>query len=222
MSDLDRIFAGLVRHHIATPAQPVPPTMGGVTWIFANNGLFKRGTDQHLDVLIQTRAWTPDDVPPGLTNLLPIVRWLMRRGRIPGAILAPILQHAQRVGQDQQGILHPIEQQYFVTWQAGRVRVTLPPQNASADRVRYTVPDSLICLVDLHSHHGMKAYFSQTDDRDDAGLSVSVVIGRLFTRPELRVRLNCFGHRQEVPALSVFDQLGSFMEAGESYADVDA
>ena len=59
----------------------------------------------------------------------------------------------------------------------------------------------------------MPPFFSATDDADDLGLSVSVVIGTIFTQPTIRCRLNVYGHRQAVPARMLFDQLGPFVDS---------
>lgn len=75
----------------------------------------------------------------------------------------------------------------------------------------YSLPAEAVPLVDLHSHHEMYAYFSHTDDRDDTGLSVSGVVGRLNTdRPQLTLRANVYGHRQHIPVLEIFAGCGRF------------
>ena len=53
------------------------------------------------------------------------------------------------------------------------------------------------------------------------GLSVSGVVGRIFEDPELLVRINVYGHRQQVPALSIFDSLGPFRAKEWRYARAD-
>jgi hypothetical protein len=54
----------------------------------------------------------------------------------------------------------------------------------------------------------MPAYFSNTDDRDDGGLSVSAVVGKIFDTPEICLRVNVYGHRMRLLVLDVFDRLG--------------
>lgn len=208
MSELDTIFASLIRHHVATPACPLPEAAPGITWIWAANGVYKRGVSADLDLLIPVGLSWP---APGLTQLLPHVRWPYPIQRLPGALLGPLLEDAKRAAKGG-AVLTPIEKQYFFIWRNG-VRVVAPKgQDASATHLRYTISLSGPVLLDLHSHHGMEAYFSATDDRDDSGLSVSAVIGRIFTQPTIVVRLNVFGQRWDVPALAVFDLLGPFID----------
>lgn len=208
MNDLAALFAGLVRHHVATPANPLPDPCPGITWIWAANGVYKRGVSAELDLLIPVGVSWP---APGLAKLLPHVRWRQWPQRLPGAFLTPLLSDARQASAGDT-VLRPIEKQYFFVWRDG-VRVVAPRgQDAGAVHLRYAMPQSGPVLLDLHSHHGMDAYFSATDDRDDMGLSVSAVIGKIYTRPTVVVRINVFGQRWNVPALMVFDSLGPFAD----------
>jgi len=202
-ADLASIFATLQRHHIATEAAPLPEAAPGVVWVWAANGIFKRGVTADLDVLIRVHHWAT----PGLARLAPHIRWRCWPGRLPGYLLGPLLEDARRAASDDL-IARPIERQYFIAWRDGRVKVVMPrEQDATATRVRYTMPDAGPILLDIHSHNSMRAFFSGTDNRDDAGLSVSAVVGHIFERPEIAVRANVYGHHMALPALAVFDAL---------------
>ena len=81
-------------------------------------------------------------------------------------------------------------------------------------RTRDTDPDA---LLEVHSHHAMRAYFSATDDRDETARRVYGVIGRLDSQePEiaLRVATGCKPHAVEpVPFAQVFAaDLGDFRD----------
>lgn len=80
------------------------------------------------------------------------------------------------------------------------------PQEASGCSVRATpVHDA---IVEVHSHHSMRAYFSATDDRDETGRRIYGVVGRLDSpHPEiaLRVATGCNPHAVgPVPFSQVF------------------
>lgn len=221
MSDLASIFDGLVRHSIATLATPDTDAQPGIEWRIAANGVFKRG--RSATVALQGWLCPLGADVPGLRRLLPYVRWASWPGRLPGALLAPLLADAQRacVGTT---ILRPIEKQYFFVERAGPRVVAPRGQEASAVRVRYPMPASGTVLLDVHSHHGMRAYFSTADDADDQALGVSAVIGNIFQRPEIVVRLNIYGHHCPIPAGMVFDSLGPFIDryaGGSRDADLD-
>ena len=63
------------------------------------------------------------------------------------------------------------------------------PQRASGCAVRATpIPDA---VVEVHSHHAMRAYFSATDNRDETARRVYGVLGRLDSQqPEIALRLS--------------------------------
>jgi len=89
------------------------------------------------------------------------------------------------------------------------------PQQASGCAVRATPISGAI--VEVHSHHAMRAYFSPTDDRDETARRVYGVIGRLDSQqPEiaLRVATGCKPHAIEpVPFAQVFAaELGAFRD----------
>jgi PRTRC genetic system protein A len=219
MNDLAQVFTGLVRHHVVTQGnQTHQCARPGIDWLYAANGLFKRGSSPAIEIQARICAIAAD--VPGLCSLIPYIRWSDWPARLPGQLLSPLLADAQRASTSGT-IAQPIEKQYFFVWRDG-VRVVAPQnQEASAARVRYAMPQSGTVLLDLHSHHRMPAFFSSTDDHDDSGLSVSAVIGQIYTRPEIAVRLNIYGHHCPVPALMVFDSLGPFTDRfGERHADL--
>jgi PRTRC genetic system protein A len=210
-------FTGLVRHHIATPSSPLPSAAPGITWIWAANGIFKRGVSSDLDILIQIGNAS---AVPGLAGLLPHVRWSSWGTRIPSRLLPCLLEDARRAATGGT-IARPVEKQYFLIWRDQDLRLVAPRgQDASPGHVAYTMPVRGNVLVDIHSHHQLPAFFSRIDDADDLGLSVSVVIGTIFTEPTIACRLNVFGHRQRVPIGLVFDGPGPFRDTyGGTHAD---
>jgi hypothetical protein len=216
-------LAALVRHHVATVREPLPASAPGITWIWAQDGIYKLGQDAHRSVLVHVGLAAP---VPGLTQLIPGVQWSGHPRRLPGQLLAAMLAHARKACASirpdlppLQILMRPIEQQYHVCLEGARLRVRVPEQSATPGRVAYQMPEGVV-LLDLHSHHGMAAYFSPTDDRDDTGLGVSAVIGRIFDdRAEIAVRLCCYGHTQRIPALAIFDSLPG---CRDTYEDRDA
>jgi len=93
------------------------------------------------------------------------------------------------------------------------------PQEASGCGVRATpVHDA---IVEIHSHHAMRAYFSATDDRDETGRRIYGVVGRLDSpHPAiaLRVATGCNPHAVgPVPFSQVFAaDLGDFRDVSFS------
>jgi hypothetical protein len=224
-ADLAAIFGSLLRYHIATPDEPIPAASTGITWIWAANGIFKRGVNQHLDALI---LHTPFPRPiPGLVPLEPHAIWRTYPSRIPGAVLEVVLRSALNASIEQGGIARPIEEQYHIIYGTSwpdaspHIAVYRAPQHAGVGYVQYRMPKGDI-LIDVHSHHEMPAFFSRTDDRDDAGLGISAVIGKIFTAPEIITRINVHGDHMVVPALAIFDQIAPFIDVGGAHVSIPA
>jgi PRTRC genetic system protein A len=99
-------------------------------------------------------------------------------------------------------------------------RLTVPPQIAGPERVVYRPPTSAV--LEIHSHGPHPAAFSSTDNRDELGLRLYGVIGRLGAdRPEVAIRVGAYGHFLPLPWETVFDGgIGTFHDGfGESPSD---
>jgi len=212
-TDLTSVFASLVTHHVARPGVALPES-AGVSWVWAGNGIWKRGVSATMEATILVGAART----PGLANLLPTVNWRDHAGRIPGVLLGALLEDARKAARILEGVIIPVEKQYFIVHNEYPRLIAPRAQRGTVGNVAYAMPQAGTVLVDIHSHHSMSAYWSPTDDRDDQGLSVSCVVGRIFDRPEIVCRINVWGHRQVVPALALFDSLGGFRDGG-AYAN---
>ena len=82
--------------------------------------------------------------------------------------------------------------------------------------MRVDYDDMGSAVVDLHSHNSMPAFWSHTDNQDERGLRFYAVIGRLDTdRPEIRCRVGVYGHHWPVPATTIFESAGPFVDLEE-------
>lgn len=93
------------------------------------------------------------------------------------------------------------ERYVAVTWNDD-YHLHVPEQDADAASTHYVAVDNTV--LDLHSHGTMAARFSTTDDRDELGLKVFGVLGRLADRPELRLRVGVYGYYHPVAWGEVF------------------
>jgi PRTRC genetic system protein A len=87
--------------------------------------------------------------------------------------------------------LHRDPDQQFA--QSDQWRVVVPQQIATSHAVRpaQTGAGSWTenAVIELHSHHEMRAFFSTQDDLDECqGFRIYAVIGEIFSRPVIRVR----------------------------------
>jgi PRTRC genetic system protein A len=190
-----------IDYHIYTDQEI--PAPGLYAYLLAGNGVIKLAETTHFRVAapiysgLSIVAGLPD-YPIGLELKVP---------RIPARWLHSVLDHALNCGRH-------IEQMYhFHWWESAEWRVSAPRQQAGAGRVSYHGGDDPTIALDLHSHHAMNAFFSLTDDDDEQGLRLYGVIGRIYDRPELRLRVGVYGDWLELDPLDLFDGLGPFVEA---------
>ncbi len=132
--------------------------------------------------------------------------------RIPGHWLATVLNHARQAGTGNQ-VLRPVEQMYHFHWLDNDWKVAVPRQAAKSTKVDYRGGHETSIVLDLHSHAELPAFFSETDDADEQGARFYAVIGRIYTRPELRLRVGVYGDWLEFDPLALFENLGPFIPA---------
>lgn len=207
-----KLLPNPVDYHIYT-GQEIP-TPGLYAYILAGQGVIKLAETPHFRAALliceDEITGLPLFLPEGIELKVP---------RIPARWLDAVLDHARKCG-------HHIEQMYHFHWWPlssgpgfaplgrGEWRVSVPGQDASAGRVNYHGGNEATIVLDLHSHHGMESFFSTTDNGDEQGLRFYAVIGRIYDRPELRLRVGVYGNWLELDPLELFDGLGPFVEAG--------
>jgi len=96
-----------------------------------------------------------------------------------------------------------------------KYEIVVPEQVVSGAHVTYnkvTYPKNTIQVIDHHSHAGMGAFFSGTDDGDDKQVrfKISIVIGKNNTaNPEVKARLTINGNFVDVNIDSLFSRSNS-------------
>jgi len=162
----------------------------GYTYVMAGNGLFLEAENPLVRARIQIARAPIRGLPP-LEDLLEL-----RHGRVPGRLLS---QAMDVMTADREREVYAA-----IVWDRGYM-IALPPQDAGPDYVTYEkVPGT---VVNIHSHGRMRAFFSGTDDTDDQGFTVSVVVGRLDTIfPEVGARQCVYGYFAPVRMGQIFDQ----------------
>lgn len=213
-------MAGLgnpVQYFVYT-GDPLPrPRLYG--YALAGQGVIKFAETEHFRAAMVVAG--PPPPPPQAGGRLWRVAGLpdypvgveLKISKIPAGWLRAVLRHAQEAGDCTAGgeVLYPREQMYHFHWLEGRWRVAVPKQEASPARIEYQGGHEASIALDLHSHHGMTAYFSQTDDADEQGCRFYGVIGRIYDdRPQLRLRVGIFGDWLEVWPGVLFEGLGEF------------
>jgi PRTRC genetic system protein A len=157
-------------------------------YILAGNGLFVRGASPLLKATVLVS-------PARVRGLAPLEEEMeLTHGKIPVRLYDLSL-----------GIFmaRNDEEQYLaITWE-DEYRLRMPAQERSSVSVKYeTLPSS---VMDIHSHHRMKAWFSGQDNRDEQALRLYMVVGRLDTLvPEVEIRLGVYGYFAPLELKDVF------------------
>lgn len=181
-----------------------PPLETAVQYLLAANGLFKRAGCPYFEAVVPVVIFRAP--LPGLAAVAPGVRLAMPR--LPAAWLDWALQAARLVCQGGRR-----ELMLQVVVRGRRACLELPAQQASAVHLAFRQADGGDRLCDLHSHHELAPCFSTIDDRDEGGLRFYAVVGRIFTRPTMLLRLGVYGHWLVLPAAALFRSAGPFEDA---------
>jgi len=158
-------------------------------YILAQSGLFVRAEGPYLEATV---CIAPAEVR-GLQPLQEEVR--LKKGRIPSSLweLALSVLQADR--------WH--ERYLAITWE-GEYRLRMPEQVSREAGVQYAHLPSTV--LDIHSHGAMSAFFSTTDDRDEQGLRLYAVVGRLDSLiPEVKLRIGVYGYFVPIQLNEILD-----------------
>jgi PRTRC genetic system protein A len=172
----------------------VPSRQGlAFDYLLAGDGIYLVAENDDLKVRVPVAGCRVRGLPP----VYPACN--LKHGRLPRWIWDAIVWAAHV------GYTRGHEVLLAVTFHPGvGYRLSVPPQIAGPERVVYRPPTS--AMLEIHSHGPHPAVFSATDDRDEQGLRLYGVIGRLDThRPEVALRLGAYGHFLPVPWETVFD-----------------
>ncbi len=204
-----------VEYHFVTQP-PLPPYRSALyDYLVGANGVFLRSRREGLEVVLPV-------APAEIRGLVPVEPTVVfTYPRVPAALVQYILDQAL-AAHDSQG--RSVEMLFHLTFRRDHWILSIPEQIQTAASVTLLDdgPSSshATALIEVHSHHDMHAFFSHTDDRDERiGFRINAVLGRIFTRPEVLVRVNCEGIHQILPATHVFDLPETIIDASLTWTD---
>jgi len=139
----------------------------GYNYILSSNGLFIEAENQHLKATAPIFELEPGRLVRGLAPLEQ--KATLKHGLIPSLLW----DTAWNILKEE-----PSSEGYVaIVWGPSGYGLLVPPQQATAASVTYDRPRNLV--VDIHSHGAMKPFFSGTDDKDDHGLKISIVVDEM-------------------------------------------
>ena len=178
----------------------VPPVTAQILeYTTAGNGLFVRARRDVCSVAIQKAEATI----PGLADVRPELE--LHVAKIPAEFLSRAFERSRHACVDSGS---PVEYLCYIAWTGDEWEYLEPEQKATVTSVRPVgsgLEDHARATVEIHSHHEMRAGFSPTDDLDEqTGFRIYGVVGRIFSEPEIALRVGCHGHFLEVRVGDLF------------------
>lgn len=170
-------------------------------YFLAGNGVFKVARNAGLYACIPVAAGRI----VGLPALAPTVR--IAAGRLPETLLVALLRDARALARPA-----PIEAMYHLRLREGRAVIERPPQRGRAAHLAYNGGEAADVVMDIHSHCQMRAFFSGTDNQDEQGFRLYAVLGRIFSHPEIALRVGVYGDFWRVPVELAFTASGGLRE----------
>ena len=164
--------------------------------------------EAELGKVVQEPTWVSYTKLPGLAESQPFIK--LDYPKIPARALAFMLDKARQAKGPRGEAVEILFHLSFNT-ERGRWRVDIPEQERSVAAVKpvrsAVAPGGSYetALLEVHSHHGMQAFFSETDNRDEQGFRLYAVIGDIFKNPGIRLRVGIYGLHYELPASEVFE-----------------
>ena len=98
---------------------------------------------------------------------------------------------------------HSHKEQYLAVVWDRRYRLMRPQQEGTGASVKYNrLPHT---VLDIHSHSGISAFFSSTDNNDEQGLRLYMVVGQMDKLiPEVELRIGVYGYYATLDKSEVF------------------
>jgi PRTRC genetic system protein A len=202
----------IVDYIVAREGEELPPVQAQLyEYVLAGNGVFVRGEREGLEAMVPIAFCQP---VKGLRDVEPYC--ILKYPRCPAGALDIILRVARDACQEK-----PTEVLFYMQWDGYQWQLHVPVQDGSEGHVK-TLDDGAdskfaASLVDIHSHHNLEAYFSSTDNKEEQGFRLYGVLGNIFERPTLRLRVGIYGHFMAVPADALFE--GDTASVGDAYRE---
>jgi hypothetical protein len=208
----------LTQHHFALHGEPIPPVDESLLldYIVGSNGVYARGRRPGLEVCMPVSF----NLQPvrGLRNLESYVQWGWPK--VPLLAVMMMLGKSRRVCE-----YEPREALFHLSFGDGHDEFEQPSDHIACAKGWHLIwpeqkatAESVIAvetgagtsteraIIELHSHHSMRAEFSSEDNKDESqGFRVYAVIGEIFTQPKIRARVGLFGHLWEFAASEFFE-----------------
>ncbi len=186
----------MIQYTLAPKNGILPPTTALLQYVLAENGIYLRASRKGLDANIQVAPCEIRGVPP----LTPFVTL---QQRVPIRLLNEMLDRSRAACKNE-----PREILFHLTFDSNQWSLIEPAQHATSVSVRpvENAESTRNALIEIHSHHEMPARFSLMDDQDESsGFRIFGVLGNIFTKPKINLRIGIHGYFAPVALKQVFE-----------------
>lgn len=164
-------------------------------YLYGANGIFLTAENKIFNTTIPiTTIKNPAQYVRGLEVIQPNIRLPKR---VPSSLLAKMVYYSRQA--------IPKEVLFYLRYALNEWALIIPDQKTGH---AFAIPsnDSLYIPIEVHSHNTMPAIFSTTDNRDENGLRIYGVLGRVDRQVvDLRLRISIYGHYSVLPYQLVFN-----------------
>lgn len=200
------MFDNLVTYHIHRQ-HPLPDNDAlAYQYILTGNGVFIRAETRFFAAILPVAPCT-------VRGLEPIrQQFKLKIPRVPVRLLEAVLTDARRARRPSDSLNEVLYQFHY---QDQTVQVKKPAQSATGVSVTAVTNHASTLFCDLHSHGNMHAFWSGTDNADEQSGLLYSVIGKLDSKPEMRLRVGVYGYWMALPVTAVFTSNGPFKDLHE-------
>jgi PRTRC genetic system protein A len=182
----------------------VPPNEAvAYPYVLAAAGVYLRAENSFFDVLAPIAGCQIR----GLAHLQPHFR--LNMPSLSVRLLDAVLSDARQVRCRNDRLKETL---YHFQHDNSLVRVIKPLQRETAANVVAIEGSTIDVILDLHSHGNLGAFWSGMDNGNEQGFRVYGVIGRLDTKPEIRLRPGVYGTWFPLPVSLLFDGPGDLTD----------
>lgn len=164
-------------------------------YLYAANGVFVTARNDFFETTIPlTTIKNPAQFVRGLEVIQPDI---ILPKRVPASLLSRMVFLSRRA--------IPNEILFYLFYENNSWNLYIPPQRTHPSYAQ-PLEDSKYVPIEVHSHNTMPAFFSSTDNRDENGLRIYGVLGRV-DQPvaDFRLRVSIYGHYSVLPYQLVFN-----------------
>jgi len=166
-------------------------------YIVGANGVFIRAENRFITATVCVQEATIRGLQPVITMMH------LKHGKIPWQLYHLAISSM---------MMDALREHYFaIVWQDG-YRLVHPEQEGTAASCHYQrVSDT---VMEFHSHALMSSFFSGIDNRDEVGMAIFAVVGRLDKMiPEVEIRVGLYGYYDSLNQNEVFGDVLSHQQA---------